>query len=82
MGSMRTDLENICIPRHHVFKHDWRVVRLTELLLMGHSWKSVRNIMAISKPEFDRLLNAAVDKAQSEQQGVLVSYLESEHRAG
>jgi hypothetical protein len=44
-----------------------RVARLTELLLMGHSWRQVQNIMAITKPEFDQILDAAVDKAVDEQ---------------
>jgi hypothetical protein len=46
---------------------DWRIGWLTELLLTGHSWKSVRNIMLMTKPEFDSLLFAAVLKAQTEQ---------------
>jgi hypothetical protein len=43
------------------------VGRLTELLLMGHSWRQVQNFMAITKPEFDQILDAAVDKAVAEQ---------------
>ncbi|MGA8696875.1 MAG: hypothetical protein WB689_24165 [Xanthobacteraceae bacterium] len=46
---------------------DWRISRLTELLLTGHNWKSVRNIMLISKQEFDCTLEAAVTKAKAEQ---------------
>jgi hypothetical protein len=46
---------------------DLRVSRLTELLLMGHSWQSVRNIMLMSKREFDCVLEEAVNKAQEEQ---------------
>jgi hypothetical protein len=45
-----------------------KVSRLTELLLMGHTWKSVRHIMMLSKPEFDYLLEAAIDRAKHDQQ--------------
>jgi hypothetical protein len=50
---MTTVRNDICIPRNHTCKHDWWIARLTELLLMGHTWKSVRNVLAVSKPEFD-----------------------------
>ena len=59
--------KHVTIPRTHACKPAWQVGRLTELLLMGHSWRSVQNIMAISKPEFDGLLDAAVARAQDEQ---------------
>jgi hypothetical protein len=59
---------------------EWKVARLTELMLMGHSWKSVRNIMNLSKPEFDRLLDAAVSKAQNEQMQVEAEYGERRKR--
>jgi hypothetical protein len=49
---------------------DWNVSRLTELLLMGHSWKQARDILMMSKPEFDRFLGRAVAKAQNEQKKV------------
>jgi hypothetical protein len=45
---------------------EWMISRLTELLLMGHSWRSVRNVMLMSKPEFDHVLEAAIGKAQAE----------------
>jgi hypothetical protein len=53
---------------------DWRISRLTELLLKGFSWKSVRNVMLLDKDEFDHLLEAAVTKAQSEQMLVEATY--------
>jgi hypothetical protein len=65
---MNTPLKHVIIPRFHPFKSAWQVARLTELLLMGHSWRQVQNFMAISKPEFDQLLDAAVDKAIAEQE--------------
>ena len=72
--SVTIRLEDVCIPRSHPCKHDWRVARLTELLLMGHSWGSVRRVLAVSKPEFDQLLDDAVSKAQAEQRQVLSDY--------
>jgi hypothetical protein len=48
-------------------KHDWRIARLTEPLLMGHTWKSVRNVLAVSKPEFDQLLDDAIEQARTQQ---------------
>ena len=60
----RTPSLHRCVPAHDM---DWRIGWLTELLLTGHSWKSVRNIMLMTKPEFDSLLFAAVLKAQTEQ---------------
>jgi hypothetical protein len=56
---------------------EWMVSRLTELLLMGHSWKSVRNIMLMSKPEFDCLLEAAISKAQAEKRLVEAGFPKS-----
>jgi hypothetical protein len=49
---------------------NWLACRVTELLLMGHSWKSVRNILLISKSEFDCILDCAIDKARTEQKQV------------
>jgi hypothetical protein len=66
---------DVCIPRSHPCKHDWRVARLTELLLMGHTWNSVRHVLAVSKPEFDQLLDDAVNKAQAEQRKVVTVFL-------
>ena len=74
---MYTELrpENVCIPRDHPCKHDWRVGRLTELLLMGHSWRQVQHFMAISKPEFDQLLDDAVDLANARQTQACTDFL-------
>jgi hypothetical protein len=68
-------LEDVCIPSKHPLKHDWRVGRLTELLLMGHSWRQVQNFMAISKPEFDLLLDAAVEEAKDKQKDACTEFL-------
>jgi len=62
-------------PRHidpcwYLKRKDWRVARLTELLLTGHSWRQVQRIMNMEKPEFDVLLDAAVTKVQNEQKQV------------
>lgn len=54
-------------PAVHACDHDWQVARLTELLLMGHSWRQVQSFMMLSKSEFDRLLAEAVDRVQAEQ---------------
>jgi len=40
---MALKLDQVCIPRDHPCKHDWRVARLTELLLVGHSWRQVQH---------------------------------------
>jgi hypothetical protein len=69
-------LEEVCIPREHPSKHDWRVGRLTELLLMGHSWRQVQHFMAISKPEFDRLLDDAVAVAKARQVQACTKFLQ------
>lgn len=45
--------------------HDYRVARLTELLLMGHRWSEVRRIMMMEKPEFDQLLDSARSRKRS-----------------
>jgi hypothetical protein len=42
---MITGRNDICIPPPPPCKHEWRTARLTELLLMGHTWKSVRNVL-------------------------------------
>ena len=68
-------LEDVCIPPSHPFKHDWRVARVTELLLMGHTWRQVQNFMAISKPEFDLLLDAAVEEAKDKQKDACIEFL-------
>jgi hypothetical protein len=49
---------------------DWLASRAAELLLMGHTWKQVRGILGITKPEFDRVLDRAIDKARAEQKRV------------
>jgi hypothetical protein len=49
---------------------DWRASRAAELLLMGHSWKQVRAILGITKPEFDRVLDRAIEKARAEQKQI------------
>lgn len=49
---------------------EWLVARVTELLLTGHSWSSVRNMLMLSRKEFDRLHDLAVNKAQAEQKTV------------
>jgi hypothetical protein len=74
-----TPYQNVCIPTHHPCKHDWRLARLTELLLMGHSWKTVQKVLNISKPEFDQLLDDAVEQAKAKQSQVCQDYLQREH---
>jgi hypothetical protein len=68
-------LEDVCIPSEHPLKYDWRVARVTELLLMGHTWRQVQNFMAISKPEFDMLLDAAVEEAKDKQKEACTEFL-------
>jgi hypothetical protein len=46
---------------------------------MGHSWKSVRGALLITKPEFDRLLDDAVTKVRTEQEKVAAEYVALEH---
>ena len=58
----------------YIREPDWRVSRLTELLLKGFSWKSVRHVMLLDKDEFDRTLEAAVNKAVTEQLRVEASH--------
>lgn len=60
-------IEEVCIPREHPLKHDWRVARLTELRLMGHSLGQVRHFLNMSKTEFDLLLWDAVSIAKAKQ---------------
>ena len=55
---------------------DWCISRMTELLLMGHGWKQVRDFMLLSKPEFDSLLDRAIAKAQAEQRRVEAEFRE------
>jgi hypothetical protein len=53
---------------------DWVLGRVTELLLMGHSWKSVQNIVMLSKRDFDYVLDCAITKARREQRQVKERY--------
>jgi hypothetical protein len=78
---MTTPFTDVCIPRWHTCKHDWRVAKLTELLLTGHSWKTVRNILSVSKAEFDQLLDDAVELARTKQGEVCRDYLDQEYPA-
>jgi hypothetical protein len=50
--------------------HDWIVSRATELLLRGHSPRAVRDIMMLSKRDFDLVLEQAIDKACDDQERV------------
>src|SRR5262245_21082860 len=53
--------KHVIIPLTHPCKPAWQVARLTELLLMGHSWTQVQNMMAISKPDkMTKMLLASV----------------------
>ena len=70
--------KQVIIPRTHPCKPAWQMGRLTELLLMGHSWRQVQNMMAISKTEFDRILDAAVDHATAEQKKAEAEFVEQE----
>jgi hypothetical protein len=47
-------------------RHPARVAKLTQLLLIGSSWRSVRNTMLLTHEQFDDLLDAAVYKAHKE----------------
>jgi len=37
---------------------------------MGHSYRSIRNVLNVSKQEYDHLLDAAVNKADAEQRQI------------
>jgi len=57
----------------------YRASTTCELLLMGHTWGSVRHVLAVSEPKFDQLLDDAIEQARTQQtqarQDQLTSYV-------